>query len=283
VPASTVLHAMLRGACSLALCAGLFQGATVLYRHTLGRTVTPVRTVAAPVAVATAVQGTSSGDHVVPPPPPLPAKFRVGALRAGSGGHYCTASVVDSPRRNLLITAAHCIHTGPGGGYLGPLFFSPGDATGHGTAAGVWQVRSELVDRAWSVDGDPDADVAFLTLRPRAGRDIEDVVGANPVSFDWKAGTIALIGYPDTASQALRCSGRARRLSDHQMRVYCPGFTSGTSGTPWLAGPGAMAGTGTLVGVLGGYRRGGSTADVSYSSVLDTTIAALYRRAVVLP
>jgi hypothetical protein len=39
---------------------------------------------------------------------------RVGALfeHDASGYHFCTASVVASPGRNLLITAAHCINGG---------------------------------------------------------------------------------------------------------------------------------------------------------------------------
>jgi hypothetical protein len=51
----------------------------------------------------------------------LPAgpALRVGALffHDASGGHYCTASVVNSPERDLLITAAHCINSGKGGSY----------------------------------------------------------------------------------------------------------------------------------------------------------------------
>ncbi|MGV9374017.1 hypothetical protein [Micromonospora tulbaghiae] len=29
-------------------------------------------------------------------------------------GHYCSASVVNSPARNMVFTAAHCVHDGPG-------------------------------------------------------------------------------------------------------------------------------------------------------------------------
>lgn len=243
----------------------------------------PAKLHPAPAGAARTAVTAKSVDHVAPPP--LAARYRVGALLTGGGNphHYCTASVVHSPRRNLLITAAHCIHEGPGGGYLMPLSFAPGDGTGRSTPAGVWRVRSELVDPAWSDGGDPDADVAFLTVQSRAGRAIEDVVGANPVAFGWTGGDVALIGYPDTTDSAHHCAGTARPRSDTQLRVYCPGFTSGTSGAPWLSGPNAMAGAGTVVGVLGGFRRGGWSADVSYSSVLDRTAAALYRRAAALP
>src|ERR1019366_9143260 len=57
---------------------------------------------------------------------------RVGALftREGSGNHFCTASVVSSPGRDLLITAAHCINGGDGRGYRSDVVFIPGYQNG---------------------------------------------------------------------------------------------------------------------------------------------------------
>src|SRR6202034_4039008 len=55
--------------------------------------------------------------------------LRVGALfvRDGNTNHFCTASVVTSPDRDLLITAAHCINGGKGGGgYRQDIVFIPG-------------------------------------------------------------------------------------------------------------------------------------------------------------
>jgi hypothetical protein len=51
--------------------------------------------------------------------PPSEPSLRVGALfeHDASGDHFCTASVVASPGQDLLITAAHCINGGRGGGY----------------------------------------------------------------------------------------------------------------------------------------------------------------------
>jgi hypothetical protein len=49
--------------------------------------------------------------------PPSTPGVRVGALfeHDASGNHFCTASVVASPGRDLLITVAHCINGGKGG------------------------------------------------------------------------------------------------------------------------------------------------------------------------
>src|SRR5450755_4634946 len=64
---------------------------------------------------------TSPGDAAKPPGTPAPHTFggtqSLGALfRPGSTDHTCTASVIDSTARNLLVTAAHCI-SGTAQGY----------------------------------------------------------------------------------------------------------------------------------------------------------------------
>src|ERR1700737_2337523 len=48
---------------------------------------------------------------VTPSSRPARVYIREGALfyNDASGDHFCTASVVESPKMNLLITAAHCI------------------------------------------------------------------------------------------------------------------------------------------------------------------------------
>lgn len=214
------------------------------------------------------------------PGEPLPAtRDRVGAVfgGAGEGRHFCTGSVVDSPHRNLVITAAHCVHGGAGSGYRAGLAFAPGFRGGT-APAGMWQVRSVLVPPSWSQSSDISADVAFLVLEPLAGRNVEDVVGGNPIGTGGGAGPVRLVGYPSTADSPVSCAGTAQQLEDGQLRVYCPGMAPGTSGGPWLAGP-AAPGAGSVVGVIGGYASGGTSPDVSYSSPFGQLVGELYREA----
>ncbi|HEX4704070.1 MAG TPA: hypothetical protein VH352_18225, partial [Pseudonocardiaceae bacterium] len=56
-----------------------------------------------------------STEPLGPGVPTVGALFTVDAN--GLSAHYCTASVVDSPAGDLVITAAHCIHNGAGGDY----------------------------------------------------------------------------------------------------------------------------------------------------------------------
>lgn len=211
--------------------------------------------------------------------PVFPARYRIGAVFALTGRprHFCTAGVVTSPHRNLVVTAAHCVHGGPGGGYRTELAFAPGYRAG-GAPAGLWRVRRVFVAPRWTTAGDAAIDVAFLALETRAGAAVEDLVGGNPLLTGVVPGAVRLVGYPASSEEAVTCAARAERPHPQRLRVRCPGFTVGTSGSPWVAGDGRRE-DGPVVGVIGGYQHGGATPDVSYSSYFDASVGELYRRA----
>jgi V8-like Glu-specific endopeptidase len=213
---------------------------------------------------------------------PTTTNGRVGALFTdGAGGdHFCTASVVHSPGRDLLVTAAHCVHGGQGGSYGTDLVFVPGYRDGD-TPEGQWPVTGIVVDQRWISSSDPDLDVAFVTVGEVGGKHIEDVLGANTLGVDRGFGKVVRItGYPSTASSPISCLNRTTQQSQYQMRIACTGFPGGTSGSPWLAAFDEKKGTGTVIGVIGGYQQGGDSADVSYSPYFDQDVQALYDRAV---
>ncbi|RSS58091.1 serine protease [Streptomyces sp. WAC06614] len=197
-----------------------------------------------------------------------PATARVGALFAGGldGGHFCTASVVRSAGRDLIATAAHCL------GAPETTVFVPGYRDG-AAPYGVWQVTAVEQDQSWTGAEDPDADIAFATLAPLDGRDIEDVVGGFPVDADAPADAqVTVVGYPSTVEEPLTCSNATTMWSPTQRRIGCPDLAGGTSGSPWLV-------DGALAGVLGGFEGGGTEDDISYSAVLGDLAEGLYRRA----
>jgi len=110
---------------------------------------------------------------------------RVGALflRESSGNHFCTASVVSSPGRDLLITAAHCINGGNASGYRSHIVFIPGYRDGT-DPYGIWTPARLLVAPGWARSADPDLDVGFVALNPRHGENIEQVLGADTLTFN---------------------------------------------------------------------------------------------------
>jgi hypothetical protein len=66
---------------------------------------------------------------------------RIGAVfeKDDQSAHFCTASVVQSPGRNMLITAAHCAFDADSGQPLNDLVFAPGYRNGD-EPTGLWKV-----------------------------------------------------------------------------------------------------------------------------------------------
>ena len=212
---------------------------------------------------------------------PFSGEPAVGALFTRSSGHlgkhFCTASVVDSPAGDLVVTAAHCVT-----GVSGTVDFVPGYADGS-TPYGVWTVTKVYVDQAWRSASSEDDDFAFLRVsRPGSSTPVEDETGAEKLVTGTKAvrQMVQVIGYPNAANQPVTCQNRLREPMEDQLEFDCGGYTNGTSGGPFLSRVDPSTGQGQLIGVIGGYQQGGDTPQVSYSSVLGRNAAALYKRAV---
>jgi V8-like Glu-specific endopeptidase len=233
-------------------------------------------------------QGWPGRHHQLPSPGATPTPRqgavapRVGALFAGngSGDHFCTASVVDSPGHDVLITAAHCINSGSGGASQPNIAFIPDYDNGE-SPHGVWTPDRYVLAPGWVHGANPDLDVAFIVLKPLNGQNIQDVLGGNQIAFN--AGyqhLVRVTGYPSSASAPIACLNTTSQQSQDQLKFVCNDFTDGTSGGPWITRFNPASRTGTIVGVIGGYQQGGDTPAVSYSAYLGSSIQELYREAV---
>jgi Trypsin-like peptidase domain len=257
----------------------------------------PIRAAAAALA-AVALAGCSSPDtqttHATKTKGTTPSASsfdglpQVGALFAGSPPdaiHFCTASVVDSPGHDLLVTAAHCI-SGTGAGLTFVPMYRDGNAP-----YGTWSVESAYVGAGWLHGQDPQQDVAFLAVAPeqRHGRrvDVQDLTGGVRLVTSRVYGLDAtVVGYPLGANRPITCTNVVTDTSGFPT-FACNGYPDGTSGSPWITGAartdartsGAASGPGDLQGVIGGLRQGGCTPQISYSSYFDTATAALFERA----
>jgi V8-like Glu-specific endopeptidase len=237
----------------------------------------PLRKWALPASQASPTASPSAHSPVIAAP-------RVGALfsRSASGNHFCTASVVASPGHDLLITAAHCINGGKGGGYNQDIVFIPGYVDGS-EPFGVWTVSKLVVDPHWTTESDPDYDVGFVVLDPYDGKNIQDVLGANEIAFNaGYSNLVRVTGYPSSANAPVTCINRTSKQSATQVRFDCGGYFGGTSGSPWVTDFDPRTRTGHIVGVIGGYQEGGDTDSISYSVYLNDSIRALYEQAVAL-
>lgn len=202
----------------------------------------------------------------------------VGALfyRGLGGQHFCTGTVLRSPARDLIVTAAHCADPD---GQLRHFVFVPGYQDGR-APYGVWEPRRAVVGTGWLSSANPAGDVAFVVMSPSHGRNIGDVIAGEGIGRSSAYhGLLRVIGYPDGAAHAVTCDNSVTD-GGHGLEFTCPGFTDGTSGGPWLAGLDPPMGAGWVTGVIGGYQQGGESASVSYSPVFGQGVMNLYRQAV---
>ncbi len=191
--------------------------------------------------------------------------------------HICTASVVRSANRSVIVTAAHCIRSGTGEGYE----FAPGFHDGK-APYGMWRVTAAYAAPAWIRHFDTRDDFAFLVVAPRRIdgrlRHLQDVTGANALGHTPKPGTVVTaVGYPlGVGGSPVHCRVPTRRHGRFSA-FSCDGFADGTSGGPWLA---RRAGGRRVVGLIGGLHQGGCSPAASYSPPLGRAAhRALYRAA----
>ena len=237
------------------------------------------------VRLAAAVQALPRGVPAVPPALPHGRFYNgtpaVGALFTISGGHlgshFCTASVVNSSVKDLVITAAHCLH----GKQPGQVAFVPGYHR-HREPYGTWAVTQVFVDAAWASSANPNDDVAFLVVsQPGNSTPVQELTGGENLATGRKAGQhVQVIGYPDGRQRPITCAARTRPFGPRQMKFDCGGYTDGTSGGPFLANVHPATGLGAVIGVIGGYEQGGDTQSVSYSARFGQAVRDLYDKAV---
>ncbi|MCM9076921.1 hypothetical protein L1606_02205 [Streptomyces spororaveus] len=281
---------------------------------------TPVPTPAPVTTPAPAPVATPTRAPSPPSPAPLPAPARpvvpqlpalspgVGQnfdgvpvagrmfLVKGGGAYFCTASVVSSPGRNLVISAGHCLL----GSDTQQVAFVPQYTRAKPQPYGMFPVlrdaggRSKIwIDPRYRSQGPDRAaalDVAFAQVGPDArGFPVEAVVGGNRLvtGAGYAHARVTLIGYPASAARPRVCVNRTTKFTSGDARIpgsfpriNCTGYPGGTSGGPFLTRYDARTGTGDVVGVIGGWKTGGDQADTSYSSYFGADIRKLYEKAV---
>ena len=233
-----------------------------------------------PAAAAAAAETTAAAEtSAAATPSALPPGVRwpaAGALFGGPpgdlGDHYCSASVVDTPAGDVVLTAAHCVADGDGTPARVGMSFVPGYHDGI-QPYGIFTVTASLVDDAWLSHADPDHDFAFLTVQRAGAPPVETVTGGYHLVLNPDPDTpVDALGYPDFADTPTERSGTTTRYSATQLRLDAHGLFDGTSGGPWLAGPADT----DVIGVTGGHEQGGLDPETSYAAYLGDAAAALF-------
>jgi hypothetical protein len=194
--------------------------------------------------------------------------------RLGDVVFDCTATVVDTPTANIIVTASHCLagHTD-----FSEIQFAPGHTGGIcggkmvidcGTnRLGVWRV-TDPAHAIYNVPGGVRSDVTFIVLPPRAGVQVQNAVkGGFPINFfyddapqnqPWSVFGYAT-GYTEpkpSNPKLISCEKAAGRTIPEGITISptidigasdatC-NFGAGTSGAPWINSvntlPGAISG-----------------------------------------
>ncbi|WP_265566256.1 trypsin-like serine peptidase [Streptomyces hygroscopicus] len=193
----------------------------------------------------------------------------------------CTGSVIDTPARNVILTAGHC-GLGIKSNYIFVPKFIKGAAPGR-QPYGIFHIQRVFIDPRYVPDKGSsttrkpwsDLDTAFARVSVnQRGRQLQDAVGGG-LTFTRPSGynnKVTVVGYPahkhgNDAGRAVKCTVPTRRLPGyHQMSMTCGGYYGGVSGSPWITDYEDDARTGHVIGNLGGYNGGGNDANVDYIS-----------------
>ncbi|MFJ2598979.1 trypsin-like serine peptidase [Streptomyces erythrochromogenes] len=211
----------------------------------------------------------------------------------GGRDQFCSASSVASPTKSIVLTAAHCLNDND---RWKRLAFAPGwkpdpSNSSRGVAPyGIFpMVAGKLyIDGRYLTQGPSkadDLDFAFMRVGPNSkGQFLENATGmGNSLttlsSQQLSQKNVSLFGFPGGSKAPLVCpSANTTGFSGRFLKIACKGYAGGVSGGPFLRNFDGKRGD--VIGVIGGWKTGGTIDDESYSSQFDADVIRLYNQAV---
>jgi len=188
----------------------------------------------------------------------LPPYAANGRLFVKQGRHQgaCSATAIDSASRRLVLTAAHCVNSGPRGrrgssAWSRYLQFVP--AYSNGTApfgAFVAKRNAVFAPRQWVMFGNPNFDVGAILVTPNAeGVNVADAVGGGAaiLTDQSRRQNFQSFGYPRKSRALQGCE--SPYVGDDNLTYRLPGpptiairchWAPGASGGGWLTQGGAF-------------------------------------------
>ncbi|NYT94745.1 trypsin-like serine protease [Salinispora sp. H7-4] len=179
----------------------------------------------------------------------------------------CSGGAVDSPKKRLVLTAAHCVRGEEG--FASNIVFAPGIRDGV-SPVGEFAATSVVVSPNWYIEA-PDFNYAYdLAVLTMANGDVEDrPVGrvVEPFAIEWNTGyehdNVTGMGYPgnpdaggnqhhyeEVSTERGECPDHLEGECDVDNMVlgdfYC---FSGSSGGPWVRNFNGE-GSGTIISVI---------------------------------
>ena len=201
--------------------------------------------------------------------PPFSVNGRI-FLRQGNASGYCSGTAINSPTRQLVLTAAHCLNSGPLERSPRTIWsrflqFVPAYSNGIAPFGAFIAYRSKVfAPKPFVMAGNPDYDIgAFLTLPNAAGQNVADAVGGGvTIALDRPRGQqFQTFGYPATQRALQQCESpyvgddvlTYRFAGPPTIAIRCR-WTPGASGGGWLVDGGTAINGVTSYGHRGDRR-----------------------------
>lgn len=250
-------------ACAVAALAGATAATAAVRLHPaaaagdeaarVARYWTPARMRSTPPLDASGPERLTALASFVPVAEPTVLPFAVNGrlfVRQGNRRGFCSATAIDTPSRSLVLTAGHCVNSGPLGrrgrsAWSRFLQFVP--AYSNGTApfgAFVAHRKSVFALRQWVGFGNPNFDVGAILVGANAeGVNVADAVGggATIASDVSRRQEFQTFGYPGESRVLQGC--RSPYVGDDVLTYRIPGpptlairchWAPGASGGGWL-------------------------------------------------
>ncbi|MFC9843419.1 hypothetical protein ACFWFF_22180 [Streptomyces sp. NPDC060223] len=162
---------------------------------------------------------------------------------ASDGLNYvCSASAVNSTNKNMVFTAGHCVHGGPGQSWASNWQFVPYYNYGN-RPHGTWWAETLVSFNGWINDGNFGYDLGIVITSPNSSGELVNAVGGLGIQWNYgKERFMTSMGYPaagafDGQWQYYCSATTAQRgiFTTDQIKMPC-NMTGGSSGGPWIYG-----------------------------------------------
>ncbi|UYM06787.1 trypsin-like serine peptidase [Solicola gregarius] len=155
----------------------------------------------------------------------------------------CSGAAVNSKRKNMVMTAGHCVHGGRGQGWHKNWIFVPGYGPGNTARHGVYGATSKVAMKGWIKHNNFNYDTALALVKPikfTKKKLVKNVGGYGLQVGRSHKRRLAAVGYSQLGYKGDKqksCRKRTRPAAGgNQIRLNCHNLTPGSSGGPWIKG-----------------------------------------------
>ncbi len=165
-------------------------------------------------------------------------------FRTGKGvDMVCSGAAVNSKRKNMVMTAGHCVNGGRGKAWHKRWIFVPGYGPGRKARNGMYPATRLVALRGWIKRSNFNFDVAIALVKPGRGTNkklVRKVGGYGLQTGKRYQRKLTAIGYSQLGykgDKQKKCRRKThRRPRTRQLAMRCRVLTPGASGGPWVKG-----------------------------------------------